>query len=134
MTGAAGNLAVLVGQGGIGSVCRPSPRAAVGWPESDHFWQSDLHPASERFIGASSLEWPGMSSGKLSEVLRNQTEGHEDSGVLPNQVSAGMGDAFLREYAPRGKELFTRQFGYPDSFDAATGCRGVVEQVYGDSH
>ena len=42
-------------------------------------------------------------------------------GVLPDQVSAGRGDAFLRKYAPRGTELWTRQFGYPDSSGAANG-------------
>ncbi len=42
-------------------------------------------------------------------------------GVLPDQVSAGRGDAFIRKYAPGGTELWTRQFGYPDSSDAANG-------------
>ena len=38
---------------------------------------------------------------------------------LPGQVSAGRDDAFLRKYAPAGTELWTRQFGYPDSSDEA---------------
>lgn len=42
----------------------------------------------------------------------------ETGGALPGQTSAGRGDAFLRKYAPGGTELWTRQFGYPDSSDA----------------
>ena len=40
-------------------------------------------------------------------------------GALPDQVSAGGEDAFLRKYAPGGTELWTRQLGYPDSSDGA---------------
>ena len=48
-------------------------------------------------------------------------------GVLPDQVSAGMEDAFLRKYAPEGAELWTRQFGYPDSSDGADSVAVDVE-------
>ena len=39
--------------------------------------------------------------------------------ALPDQVSAGREDAFLRKYASDGTELWTNQFGYPESSDAA---------------
>ena len=51
----------------------------------------------------------------------------ETGGVLPDQVSAGREDAFLRKYAPGGTELWTRQFGYPDSSDAADSVAVDVE-------
>ena len=48
-------------------------------------------------------------------------------GVLPDQVSAGKEDAFIRKYAPGGTELWTRQFGYPDSSDGANSVAMDVE-------
>ena len=40
-------------------------------------------------------------------------------GVLPDQVSADRGSAFLRKYAPGGTELWIRQFGYSGRYDGA---------------
>ena len=48
-------------------------------------------------------------------------------GALPDQVSAGMEDAFLRTYSPEGTVLWTRQFGHPDSSDGANGLAVDVE-------
>ncbi len=50
-------------------------------------------------------------------------------GTLPDQVSVGRGDAFLSKYDPSGTELWTRQFGYPDSSD---GVNGVAVDVEGN--
>ena len=48
-------------------------------------------------------------------------------GALPDQVSGGRDDTFLRKYAPGGTELWTRQFGYPNSSDAANGVAVDVD-------
>jgi hypothetical protein len=40
-------------------------------------------------------------------------------GALPGQTSIGNGDAFVRKYDTNGHELWTRQFGTPDSDSAA---------------
>ena len=64
---------------------------------------------------------PDSASGVAVDGEGNVYVAGGTGGVLPGQVSAGSGDAFLRKYGPGGTELWTRQFGYPDSSDDADG-------------
>jgi len=50
-------------------------------------------------------------------------------GTLPDQSSAGSGDAFVRKYDASGNVIWTRQFGSP-SYDVASGISVDASGVY----
>ena len=51
-------------------------------------------------------------------------------GALPGQVGAGSNDAFLRKYGTGGDEVWTRQFGSPESDSASGVAVDGEENVY----
>ena len=70
---------------------------------------------------------PDSASGVAVDGEGNVYVAGWTGGALPDQVSGGREDAFLRKYAPGGTELWTRQLGYPDSSDGASSVAVDVE-------
>lgn len=88
--------------------------------------------------GAGDIEWlrqfGGFASGTFNVGRAVDADGNvyvagQVRGALPEQVSAGSEDAFVRKYDSDGNEIWTRQFGTVSS-DEATGVAVDASGVY----